>query len=124
MLGAAAGIALLLGVIGVYGVVAYTVSLRAREIGLRLALGASPGMVGAMMVRQGMRLVAVGIGVGLGLTILITGFLRTLLFGVSRNDPVTLIAVALVLGGATLVATWIPARRAGRLDPALTLVGE
>ncbi|MEO8452191.1 MAG: FtsX-like permease family protein, partial [Gemmatimonadota bacterium] len=124
MLGGAAAISLVLGVIGIYGVVAYTVSLRLREIGLRLALGARPAEVGLMLVRQGMILVGIGIATGMVLTFVITGSLRALLFGVSPNDPVTLGLVALVLISATLFATWIPARRAGHVDPALTLVGE
>ena len=124
MLAAAAGIALLLGVIGVYGVIAYTVGMRTREIGLRLALGARPGLVRMMIVNQGVRLVAAGIVVGLGLTFMLTKSLQALLYGVSHNDPATLILVTAMLGGAALFAAWIPATRAGRVDPAVTLGGD
>jgi predicted permease len=124
MLAAAAAIALLLGVIGVYGVIAYTVGMRTREIGLRLALGARPGGVRMMIVNQGVRLVAAGIVVGLGLTFLLTRSLQALLYGVSHNDPATLLLVTAMLGGAALLAAWIPATRAGRVDPAVTLGGD
>src|SRR5439155_1025917 len=120
----AAGVALLLGIVGIYGVVAYTVSLRSREIGVRLALGARPIEVDLMLVRQGMLLAGLGIAAGMVLTLLLTGSLRALLFGVGPNDPLTLGLVAAVLGGATLLATWVPARRAGRVDPALVLAAE
>jgi predicted lysophospholipase L1 biosynthesis ABC-type transport system permease subunit len=124
MLASAAGIALLLGVIGVYGVIAYTVGMRTREIGLRLALGARPGLVRMMIVNQGVRLVAAGIAAGLGLTFVMTRSLQALLYGVSHNDPATLLLVTAMLGGAALLAAWIPATRAGRVDPAVTLGGE
>jgi len=124
MLAAAAALALLLGVIGVYGVIAYTVGMRTREIGLRLALGARPGLVRMMIVNQGVRLVAAGIAAGLGLTFLITRSLQALLYGVSHNDPATLLLVTLMLGGAALLAAWVPATRAGRVDPAVTLGGD
>ena len=124
MLAAAAGIALLLGVIGVYGVIAYTVGMRTREIGLRLALGARPGLVRMMIVNQGVRLVAAGIVAGLALTFMLTRSLRALLYGVSHNDPATLLLVTAMLGGAAFLAAWIPATRAGRVDPAVTLGGD
>jgi putative ABC transport system permease protein len=124
MLAAAAAIALLLGVIGVYGVIAYTVGMRTREIGLRLALGARPGLVRMMIVNQGVRLVAAGIIAGLALTFMLTRSLQALLYGVSHNDPATLLLVTAMLGGAALFAAWIPATRAGRVDPAVTLGGD
>jgi predicted permease len=124
MLGAAAVIALVLGVIGVYGVIAYTVGTRTREIGLRLALGAPPGGVRWLVVRQGFAVVGAGMAAGLVLTVLLTGSLTTLLFGVSRHDPMTLLAVTVTLGVAALAASWIPAARAGRVDPAVTLASE
>jgi hypothetical protein len=124
MLGAAAVIALVLGVIGVYGVIAYTVGTRTREIGLRLALGAPPGGVRWLVVRQGFAVVGAGMAAGLVLTVLLTGSLTTLLFGVSRLDPMTLLAVTVTLGVAALAASWIPAARAGRVDPAVTLASE
>ena len=124
MLAAAAAIALLLGVIGVYGVIAYTVGMRTREIGLRLALGARPSLVRMMIVNQGVRLVAAGIVAGLALTFMLTRSLQALLYGVSHNDPATLLLVTAMLGGAALFAAWIPATRAGRVDPAVTLGGD
>jgi predicted permease len=124
MLAAGAAIALLLGVIGVYGVVSYTASMRTREIGLRLALGAEPKSIRSMMVRQSMAMVSLGLGGGLVLTLLLTGSLQALLFGVSRNDPLTLGLVALTLAGAAAFASWIPAARAGRVAPSVTLAGE
>jgi ABC-type antimicrobial peptide transport system permease subunit len=124
MLAAAAAIALLLGVIGVYGVIAYTVGMRTREIGLRLALGARPSLVRMMIVNQGVRLVAAGIVAGLVLTFMLTRSLQALLYGVSHNDPATLLLVTAMLGGAALFAAWIPATRAGRVDPAVTLGGD
>jgi len=124
MLAGAAGIALLLGILGVYGVVAYTASLRTREIGLRLTLGARPAQIRAMLAGQGMRLVGAGILGGVALTLVLTRSLQTLLFGVERNDPATLIAVGLALGSAAFLAILIPALRAGRVDPAVTLAAE
>lgn len=124
MLAAAAGIALFLGVIGVYGVIAYMVGMRTREIGLRLALGARPGLVRRMIVNQGVRLVGAGIVAGLALTFMLTRSLQALLYGVSHNDPVTLLVVTAALGGAAILAAWIPATRAGRVDPAVTMGGE
>jgi putative ABC transport system permease protein len=124
LLGTAALIALVLGIVGVYGVVAYTVSLRTREIGLRLALGARPEEVSFLMVRHGAVLTALGLGLGVGVTLALARFVRALLFGVTASDPATLIGVAAVLIAATFVATWVPARRAARIDPALVLAGE
>jgi predicted permease len=124
MLAAGAAIALLLGVIGVYGVVSYTASMRTREIGLRLALGAEPGSIRLMVIRQAMAMVGLGLSGGLVLTLLLTGSLQALLFGVSRNDPLTLGLVAVTLAGAAAFASWIPAARAGRVAPSVTLAGE
>ncbi len=124
LLGLAAALALFLGVIGIYGVVAYTVSLRTREIGLRLALGARPGQMATMLVRQGMTLVAAGIAGGILLTLFLSRALRALLFGISPSDPLTLSLVAALLIAAALIASWLPAYRARRIDPASVLVGE
>lgn len=123
VLGAAAVLSLFLGMIGLYGVIAYAVSLRTREFGLRIALGARPIDVDLLLVRQGMLLSAVGIGLGVVLTLVLARTLRALLYGVGAADPLTLIGVAVVLVVATLAATWIPAHRAGRIDPTTTLAG-
>ena len=124
LLAAAAGVALVLGLVGIYGLIAYTVSLRAREIGLRLALGARPADVDLMLVRGGLVLGVAGVGIGVALTSLLTGALRSLLFGVAPRDAITLIAVGVLMLAATLVAAWIPAQRASRLDPTVALSSE
>jgi ABC-type antimicrobial peptide transport system permease subunit len=121
LLGAFAGIALTLAAVGIYGLVAYTVSRRTREIGLRMALGAARTDVLRMVVRQGMTLVAVGLAVGLALALALSRVLGSLLYEVSAWDPATFAAVAVVLLAIALVASWIPARRATRVDPLAAL---
>jgi ABC-type antimicrobial peptide transport system permease subunit len=118
VLGAAAAVTLLLGAIGLYGVMAYLVSLRTRELGVRIALGAQPRDVAVMMTGQGLVLTAAGIGVGLVLFALAARFIRSFLFGVAPSDPVTLAGASLTLAAIAALASWIPARRAGRVDPA------
>jgi putative ABC transport system permease protein len=110
-------VALVLGVLGVYGVLAYGVARRTREIGLRLALGARGREVASLIAWEGGRLVLSGTILGLMGAILIGRLLRGLLFGVPPLDPVTLVAAPLALAAAALIATWMPARRAARLDP-------
>jgi macrolide transport system ATP-binding/permease protein len=124
LLGAMGVLALLLAAIGLYGVMAYAVSQRTQEMGIRLALGASPGSLLGMIVGQGMRLAAIGLAIGL----LIAagafgsiGAMRTLLPGISPLDPITFVAVPAILGLIALAASWIPARRAGRVDPLTAL---
>ena len=121
VLGAFAGMALVLAAVGVYGVTAYAVSLRASEIGIRVALGARHGDIIALVVGQGARLAGVGIGLGLLGAIGVTHFLSSLLFGVSARDPMTLAVITAVLGGVTLAASYLPARRAARVDPVVAL---
>ncbi|HSA55688.1 MAG TPA: ABC transporter permease [Gemmatimonadaceae bacterium] len=124
ILGAAAVVTLLLGAVGLYGVMAYLVTLRTRELGVRLALGAQPRAVAAMMTRQGLALTVLGIAGGLVLFALVARFLRAFLFGVAPTDPATLVAASLLLVGVAALASWIPARRASRVDPAETLRAE
>jgi hypothetical protein len=124
LLGLASAIALLLGAVGIYGVMAYGVSVRQREIGVRMALGARPGDVSWMISRQGMVLAGVGIAIGLGASIALTRFLRGLLYDVSPMDPVALVGAAVSLLAVTLLASWIPARRAAAVDPADALRAE
>jgi ABC-type antimicrobial peptide transport system permease subunit len=124
VLGAAAAVALVLGAIGLYGVMAYVVALRARELGLRIALGASPRGVVAMLTKQGVVLTAFGIGAGLVLFAVVARFLRTLLFGVAPTDPLTMAGTSLLLMLVAALASWIPARRTARLDPADVLRAE
>ena len=124
MLGAAAVVTLLLGAIGLYGVMSYVVSLRTRELGVRVALGASPRSVAAMMTGEGLTLTAIGIVGGLVLFALTSRFLGAFLYGVAPGDPVTLVAAAILLTVVAALATWVPARRASRVDPATTLREE
>ena len=124
VLGAAAAVTLLLGAIGLYGVMAYVVTLRTKELGVRIALGAQPSAVAGMMTRQGLALTALGVAAGLGFFALVARFLRSLLYGVTPNDPVTLAGASALLVLIALLASWIPARRAARVDPAEALRAE
>jgi predicted permease len=121
MLLIAGGMALLLGVIGIYGVISYAVSQRRREIGIRLALGAPYRELRAMFIRQGSFLFGAGAVIGLAASVGVTQLLKSLLFGVSPLDPVTYVSVSLVLGLAVMLASYVPARRASLVDPAETL---
>ena len=121
VLGAAAAVTLILGMIGLYGVIAYVVALRTRELGVRIALGAQPRAVAAMVTTQGLTLCAVGILLGLGLVVIGGRFVRTLLFEIAPTDPLTLGATIALLGAFALLASWIPARRAARVNPAEAL---
>jgi len=109
--------ALLLAALGVYGVMAYAVTQRQREIGVRMALGAEPRGIRRMILRQGGTLAAVGLLVGVALSLMLGQLLSKLLFGVTPFDLPTLLVVPAVLGAATVTASWLPARRAMRLDP-------
>jgi predicted permease len=124
LVGGFAAMALVLGVVGLYGVIAYSVSQRAREIGVRMALGAQRGMIYQMVMRQAWRLTAVGIGIGLVCAVAASSMMRALLFGVAAWDIPTLAAVAAVLGGASLLASFLPARRAASVDPCEALRAE
>ena len=124
LLGAMGVLALLLAAIGLYGVMAYAVSQRTQELGIRLALGASPGSLLGMIVGQGMKLTTLGLVIGLALALGAFGSIgavRTLLPGISPLDPITFVGVPIVLGTIALLATWIPGRRAGRVDPLVAL---
>jgi predicted permease len=124
MLGVAAGVALLLGVVGVYGVLSYLVAQRTREMGVRLALGARPADVRGMIVRQGGMLGAAGVAIGLAVAVGLTRLMSALLFEVSPVDPPTYGAVAAVLIGVVLLASYVPARRAAGVDPTEALRWE
>jgi predicted permease len=112
-----AGAALLLAAIGLYGVMAYSVTRRTQEIGIRMALGAPQGRVLTMVVRQGMKLIMIGVAIGLLGAVALTRVLSHLLFEITPTDPVTFVGVTLLLGTVGLLACWLPARRAARIDP-------
>jgi putative ABC transport system permease protein len=116
-----AGMALLLAGVGIFGVMSYTVRLRTREIGIRLALGASNGHVFRLLVGQGAVLTVIGVGIGVAGALGLTRFLSSLLYGVKPTDPLTFVIVALVLAVVALLACYLPARRATKLDPMMAL---
>jgi putative ABC transport system permease protein len=124
LLVAFAALALTLAVVGLYGVMAYNALRRTREIGVRLALGARRRQIMAMMLHQGMRLLAIGLVLGFVGAIALSRVIRSLLFEVNAGDPAIYFAVSLVLALAAAVACWIPARRASRVDPMITLRAE
>jgi ABC-type antimicrobial peptide transport system permease subunit len=115
------GLGMVLAVVGLYGVVSFTSSRRTHEIGIRMALGAQPGNIFTLVLRQAVVLVAAGIGVGLMAALAVTRLLSTMLVGVAPYDPVTFASVAAVLVVVALIACFLPARRAARLDPSVAL---
>ena len=115
---------LLLGIVGIYGVIAYVVSQRTREIGIRMALGAQPAAMLPVFVRQGLLLAGVGVGVGLAAAAGLTRLMSSLLFGVTAVDPLTYAAVSALLMAAAVLASYLPARRAMAIDPVQALRAE
>ena len=124
MLAVAGAMALLLGLIGIYGVMSYAVSQRTREVGIRIALGAQNGQVRGMFLRQGLILTAVGVVIGLAGAAALTRSMKALLFEVSPLDPVTYAAVPVILMAAAALACYLPSRRATRIDPVEALRAE
>ncbi len=121
LLAAFAAVALALATVGVYGVMAYSVAQRRHEIGIRMAMGARPADVLRLVARQGLRLVASGLALGAALSLAAGRWVASVLYGVDARDPLTLAAVALFLGGVVLLASFVPARRAARVDPVTSL---
>ena len=124
MLAIAAGVALLLGIVGIYGVIAYIAAQRTREIGIRVALGAQVSDVSRLFVRHGLVLTGAGLVLGLVGAAGLTRLMSTLLFGVGALDPPTYAAAAISLGAVAMIASYLPARRAARVDPVVALRGE
>ena len=124
LLGGFAAAALLLAAIGLYGVIAFGVTQRTREIGVRVALGAQQHDVVRLVMQRGMLLIGTGLAIGSAAALALGRFMAGLLYGVTPTDPVTLLAVALFLAAVAILATYLPARRAARVDPMVALRAE
>jgi putative ABC transport system permease protein len=124
LLGLFAAVALTLAAVGIYGVISYSISRRTAELGIRMAIGASSADVLKMVMVQGTKLAAWGLGSGLVAAAIMSRVMSSQLYGVSAMDPWTFLGVAVILGLVAIVATYLPAHRASRIDPALTIQGE
>ena len=124
VLGAFAGVAVLLAALGIYGVVAYTVALRTREMGIRIALGSRPAGVLGMVMRESLTTVGIGLIVGLIGSLAVTRMLESMLFEVSPTDPLALGVTTALLAGVAGLASFVPARRAARVDPVIAMQAD
>jgi ABC-type antimicrobial peptide transport system permease subunit len=124
ILAAAGGIGLLLAAMGLFGIVSYQVARQAHEIGIRMALGARSGQIAASVVRRGVRLTATGLAIGLAASAGLAQLLRGLLFGIGATDPLSFGIIAMILFATCLLACWLPAGRAARVDPMVVLREE
>jgi putative ABC transport system permease protein len=118
------GVGLVLAALGLYGILAFAVAQRTREIGIRMTLGAGTGTIRAWVIRGGVKLVGVGLAIGFVIALAVTRFLRGLLYGLSPTDPITFAGIALLLVGVALAASYLPAWRATRIDPVEALRAE
>jgi len=121
MLAIAAGVSLALGLVGIYGVIAYIAAQQVREVGIRIALGAQPTDVSFLFVRQSLLLAGLGVSVGLGMALGLSRLMASMLFGVGATDPITYVVVSAGLAGVAVLAGYLPSRRAARVDPATAL---
>jgi putative ABC transport system permease protein len=124
LFGVFAALALVIATVGIYGVISYAVSQRRHEIGIRMALGAQAGTVLRMIVWMGMSLTLIGVALGLAAALALTRVMKNLLFNVSATDPATFALIALLLVGVALIASYISARRATKVDPLIALRSE
>jgi len=124
LLGIFAGVALLLASVGIYGVMAYTFSRRTNEIGIRIAMGAQRRDILKIAIGEGLVIVTIGLAAGLLGSLVLTRFLQTMLFNVKPADPLTFLALSLLLAAVTMMAGFVPARRASRVDPMIALRHE
>jgi ABC-type antimicrobial peptide transport system permease subunit len=124
MLGIAAALAVILGAVGIYGVLSYSVTQRTQEIGVRMALGAQAGAVRRMVVGRGALVALIGVSIGVTAAVVLTRFLTSLLFGVQAIDVITFVGTSAIMLAVALVAAYVPARRASTVDPVQALRTE